>query len=92
MCIHSFIVYIKTKDIYSDIAKNVEIRFDTINYELDRPLPKGKYKKVIGSMKDKLGEKIMKDLAELRAKSFSYLIEDKNENKKAKGTKKCAVH
>ena len=55
-------------------------------------MPKGKYQKVIGSMKDKLGEKIMKDLAELRAKSFSYLIEDKNENKKAKGTKKSAVH
>ena len=34
-----FIVYIKTVDIYSDIAKDVETRFDTSNYELDRPLP-----------------------------------------------------
>ena len=40
----SFIVYIKTGDIYSDIAKDVETRFDTLNYELERPLPKGKKK------------------------------------------------
>ena len=38
----SFIVYRKTNDIYKDIAENVEIRSDTSNYELDRPLPKGK--------------------------------------------------
>ena len=41
----SFIVYIKTADIYKDIAKDVETRFDTSNQELvwnsiDRPLPK----------------------------------------------------
>ena len=35
----SFIVYIKTVDIYSDIIKGVETKFDTSNYELDRPLP-----------------------------------------------------
>ena len=32
----SFIVYIKTNDIYKDIAEDVENRFDTSNYELDR--------------------------------------------------------
>ena len=30
-------------------------RFDTSNYEVNRPLPSGKKKKVIGLMKDKLG-------------------------------------
>ena len=44
----SFIVYIKTDDIYKDIAEDVETRFDTSNYKLKRPLPKGKNKKVIG--------------------------------------------
>ena len=39
------IVYIKTDDLYKDIAKDVETRFDISNYELDRPLPKGKFKK-----------------------------------------------
>ena len=36
----SFIVYIKTDDIYKDIAEDAETRFDTSNYELNRPLPK----------------------------------------------------
>ena len=37
-----FIVHIKTGDIYKDIAEDVERRCDTSNYELDKPLPKGK--------------------------------------------------
>ena len=38
----SFILYIKTDDIYKDIAEDVQTRFDTSNYELDRQFPKGK--------------------------------------------------
>ena len=38
----SFIIYIKTEDFYEYIADDVEKRFDTSNYEVDRPLPKGK--------------------------------------------------
>ena len=41
-----YIVYISTDDIYEDIAENVKSRFDTSNYELDRPLPRGKKEKV----------------------------------------------
>ena len=60
----SLIVYIKTDDVYKDVAEDVETRFHTSNYELecnpiDRPLPKGKNKKVIGFRIDKLGGKIM---------------------------------
>ena len=51
----SSIVHIKTDDIYKDIVQDVENRFDTSNYELDRPLPKRKNKKVIELTKDKLG-------------------------------------
>ena len=47
-----FIVNIKTEDFYEDIPIDVEKRFDTSNYEANRPLPKGKNKKVIGLMKD----------------------------------------
>ena len=38
----SFIVSIKTDDSYKHIAEDVETRFNTSNYELYRPLPKGK--------------------------------------------------
>ena len=41
----SFTVYIKTDDIYKDIAEDVENRIDTSNYELDQSLSKGKNKK-----------------------------------------------
>ena len=55
----SFIMSIKAEDLYKDIADDVEKRFDTSDSECDRPLPKGKNKKVIGLMKDELGGKIM---------------------------------
>ena len=42
----SFIVYTKTDTIYKGLADVVETRFDTLNYELNRPLPKGKNKKI----------------------------------------------
>ena len=45
---NSFIVYVKTEDICKDISKTFETRFNTSNFELDRPLPSGKNKKVIG--------------------------------------------
>ena len=50
----SFIVHVKTKDIYKDIAEDVEKIFDTSNVEINRPLPKGKNNKVIGLMKCEL--------------------------------------
>ena len=33
--------FIKADDIYKDFAEDVETRFDTSNFEIDRPLPKG---------------------------------------------------
>ena len=51
----SFTFHLKTDDIYKDIAEDVETRFDTSNFELGRPLPKGKNENVIGLMKDELG-------------------------------------
>ena len=38
----SFIMHIKTEDFYEDIANDVEKRFDTSNYEVNRPLPEEK--------------------------------------------------
>ena len=38
---NSLIWYLKSYDNYKEIAEDVCIKFDTSNYELDRPLPKG---------------------------------------------------
>ena len=67
----SFIVHVKTDDIYKDIAIDMETRFDNSNFELDRPLHKEKNKTVIGLMKNELGGKITKEYVRLRAKTYS---------------------
>ena len=87
----SFIIHIKTEDFYKDIADDVEKRFDASNYEVNRPLPTGKNKKVIGLRKDELGGKIMTEFVALRPKTYSYLMDDGGTDKKAKGTKKCVI-
>ena len=66
-----FIVHIKTEDMHKDIAEDVETRFNTSNFELDRPLRKGKYRKIIGLMKDELCAQIMKEFVGLRTKHIA---------------------
>ena len=87
----SFIMNIKTNDFYEDIANDVENRFDISNYEVNRPLPMRKNKKIIGLMKDQLSGKIITEFVTLRPKTYSYLTDDGKEDKKAKGTKKCII-
>ena len=85
-----FIVYIKIDDIYIGIAEDAETRLDT-NYEQDRPLPKGKNKKLIGLMKDELRENIIVKFAGLTAKFYSYLMDDGSEDKKANSSEKSVI-
>ena len=59
--------------------------------EVNKPLPTGKNKKVIGLMKDELGGKIITEFVTLRPKMYSFLTDDGKEDKKAKGTKKCVI-
>ena len=87
----SFIMNIKTEDFYKDIANDVKKRFDTTNYEVNRPLPTRKNKKVIGLMNDELGGRVITEYVTLRPKTYSYLTDDFKEDKKAKGTKKCVI-
>ena len=88
----SFIMNIKTEDFYKDIANDVEKRFDTSNYEVNRPIPMGTNKKLIGLMKNELGAKITTEFVTLRPKTYSYLTDDGKEDKKAKGTKMCVIN
>ena len=61
------------------------------NYGFDRPLPKGKNKKVIGLMKNELGGGIITEFVALRPKTYSYMTNEFIEMKKAKSTKKCVI-
>ena len=87
----SFIIDIKTENFYEDNSNDVQERFDTSNYEVNIPLPNGKNKKLKGLMKDELGGNIMTQFAALRPKTYSYLMDDGNSDKKAKGTKNCVL-
>ena len=78
----SFVINIKTNDFYKDISQDVNERFDTSNYTFDRPLPKGKNKKVIGLMKDELGGGIITEFVALRPKTYSYITNDFTELKR----------
>ena len=46
---------------------------------------------MIGLMKDELGGKIMTEFVALRPKTYSYLTDDCEEDKKVKRTKKCVI-
>ena len=88
----SFVMHIKTNDFYKDNDDDdVDDRFDTSNYEVKRPLPIGKHKKIIGLMKDELGGEIITEFIALRPKTYSYLTDNDKIDKKAKGTKKCVI-
>ena len=82
-----FIIHIKTEDFYKD----VERRYDTSDYEADRPLPKEMNEKVIGLMNEELKGKIITEFVAIRLKTYSYLTDDDKNVKKAKATKICVI-
>ena len=67
--------------------------FDKFNFHENdkRPVPIGKNKKSPGLFKLELGRKIIIEVVALRAKTWSYLIDDGSEHKKAKGIKKAVL-
>ena len=89
----SFLYEIKTEDFYKDIAGDVKDRFDTSEYPENHPsgIPTGINKKVLGMFKDEVAGKNIKEFVGLRAKLYSFIIEDGEENKKCKGVKKQVV-
>ena len=66
----SFIIHVKTEFIYKDVAEDVETRFDTSNYEIDRPLTIKKIEKVIGLMKDELGIQNHETISWIKSKNI----------------------
>ena len=74
-----------------NIYKDVETRFDASNFEINRPLPKAKNKKVIGIIKEELVGQVMKEFVAIRAKTYSYLTDNNDEDKKANITQKYVI-
>ena len=79
----SSIIHIKTENVYEDIVDDVENKFDTSKWEVNWPLPTENNKKVIRLMKDELGRKIVTEFVAIRPKTYSYLMNDGNSDKKA---------
>ena len=84
-------MYKRKHDIYKDIAEDVETRFDTSNFELNRPSPKGKHKKRNWINERWIRGKHHDKFVGLRAKTYTYLRDHSIEDKKAKGTKKGVI-
>ena len=89
----SLVYYIETEDFYKDINPDVRDKFDTSNFPKDHPsgIETGVNKKVVNMFKDEAGGKIIKEFVGLRAKLYSYLMENDEEIKKCKGMKKAAI-
>ena len=89
----SFLYEIQTEDFYKDISEDVKDRFDTSDYPEGHPsgIPTGVNKKVLGMFKDEAAGKIIKEFVGLRAKLYSYKMDEGKENKRCKGIKKAVV-
>ena len=89
----SFLYEIQTEDFYKDISGDVKNRFDTSDYPEGHPsgIPTGINKKVLGMFKDETAGKIIKEFVGLRAKLYSYKMDEGKENKRCKGIKKAVV-
>ena len=89
----SFLYEIQTEDFYKDISGDVKDRFDTSEYPEGHPsgIPTGINKKVLGMYKDETKGKNIKEFVGLRAKLYSFKMEEGKENKKCKGIKKAVV-
>ena len=89
----SFLYEIQTEDFYKDISGDVKDRFDTSDYPEGHPsgIPTGINKKVLGMFKDEVAGKVIKEFVGLRAKLYSYKMDEGKENKRCKGIKKAVV-
>ena len=89
----SFLYEIQTEDFYKDISGDVKNRFDTSNYPEGHPsgIPTGINNKVLGMFKDEAAGKPINEFVGLRAKLYSYKMDEGKENKRCKGIKKAVV-
>jgi len=81
---------IETEDVYEDFWQDKN-KFDNSDYNKDSKFYDETNKKVIGKFKDEAAGAVIKEFIDLRSKIYSY-IKDNNENRKtAKGIKKIVI-
>lgn len=89
----SLIYHIKTNDVFQDFAQLKE-HFDFSNYPPDHPLFSQDRKRIPGFFKDETGGKIISKFVALKAKMYSFVVEDgqtSQEIKAAKGVHKSIL-
>ena len=88
----SLMYEIQTDDFYADISNDLDLKFDTSDYPENHPsgIKTGINKKVIGMFKDEACGKQIEEFVGLRAKLYSYKMEN-TVSKKCKGVKKNVV-
>ena len=89
----SFIFLIETDDFYNDIMSDLQKWYDTskIDQKLNRCIPIGINKGVIGIFKDELNGNVVTEFAALASKLYAFLDDKDKCEKKAKGVKKCVI-
>ena len=79
----SLVYEIETNDVYEDFCENKHL-FDFSDYPEDLNFFDPVNKKVIGKMKDEVKGKIISEFSGLKSKTYSLIIVDGEEVKKAK--------
>ena len=86
----SLTYHIKTEDAYHDFLADREL-FDNSDYPENSEFYFSENKKVIGKFKDEAAGVPMRDFAGLKSKMYSYLKDNDQNNKTAKGVKKTII-
>lgn len=86
----SLIYEIQTHDLYADM-KSFKQHLDLSDYDKTNPLYDVTNKKVVGKFKDETNGVAIKEFIGLQSKMYSYITEDNETTKKAKGVNKSTV-
>ena len=89
----SLMYQINTDDFYDDISEDIRDKFDTSEFPPNHKsgILTGANKKVIGMFKDEVAGRQITHFVGLKAKLYSFKVEDSNTSKKCKGIKKNVV-
>ena len=81
---------IEAEDVYEDLWKDKDL-FDNSDYPIDSPYFCKKNKKVIGKFKDEAKGVPINEFVGLRSKMYSYIKDNQEEERTAKGIKKNVI-